>query len=110
MRRTAAWRLRLAGCHRRVRIHAGDFTARLPFEDATFDRVYGESVVGFQPADLVGSLLREVLRVLRPGGQFRDDRGVLGPGAGSGCGGRGVRVRDGRLRPRPGVSAGLDDP
>jgi len=70
MRRTATRRVRLAGCGRRVTIQAADFTAALPFAEATFDRVYGESVIAFHEPEQVARLLAEVYRVLRPGGWF----------------------------------------
>ncbi len=48
-----------------VRLVAGDI-ARLPFRDATFDSAYMVAVLGEVPDRLAA--LREVRRVLRPGG------------------------------------------
>ena len=60
--------LRLAGLDGRVRIERGDLTA-LPFEADSFDGVVSAHAVDhLGPATEQG--LREVLRVLKPGGRF----------------------------------------
>lgn len=60
--------LRQAGLSERVRIEHGDLTA-LPFDDQSFD-----AVVSAHAVDHLGKSteqgLREILRVLRPGGRF----------------------------------------
>lgn len=60
-------RAREEGVEGRVEIHYGDFH-ELPFEDATFDVVWSqESLLHAVDKPLV---LRECLRVIRPGGRF----------------------------------------
>jgi len=48
-------------------IVAGDLL-RLPFESGTFDSVLSMDVLEHMPADSVGAALREIHRVLKPGG------------------------------------------
>jgi SAM-dependent methyltransferase len=69
MLETARRRLSLAGLADRVSLTRAD-ASRLPFEDGAFDRVYMESVLGFQPPDQARRLLAEVRRVLRSSGRF----------------------------------------
>ena len=47
-----------------------DLRRRLPFEDGVFDRVYSSHVLEHFAHQDLGKLLREVRRVLRPGGHF----------------------------------------
>jgi len=42
----------------------------IPFEDNQFDRVYVESMLAIQPGDELIHTLREIARVLRPGGNL----------------------------------------
>ena len=44
--------------------------SRLPFAAACFDRVYTESVLGMQTSEVARRLLKEVRRVLKPGGLY----------------------------------------
>jgi SAM-dependent methyltransferase len=69
MLETARCRISLGGLAGRVSLARAD-AARLPFEEGAFDRVYMESVLGFQPPDRARLLLAEVRRVLRPSGRF----------------------------------------
>ncbi len=43
---------------------------KLPFEDNTFDRIYTESVLGFQTRESFKFILSEIFRVLKTGGIF----------------------------------------
>jgi demethylmenaquinone methyltransferase/2-methoxy-6-polyprenyl-1,4-benzoquinol methylase len=43
---------------------------KLPFEDASFDAAYSSFTVELFPPDEIGLAIREVWRVLRPGGRF----------------------------------------
>jgi SAM-dependent methyltransferase len=69
MLETARCRISLGGLAGRVSLVRAD-AERLPFGEASFDRVYMESVLGFQPPDRARLLLAEVRRVLRPPGRF----------------------------------------
>lgn len=60
--------LRLADMAERVEIRRGDLTA-LPFDDATFDAVVSAHAIDHLGSQ-IGTGLREVLRVLKPGGRF----------------------------------------
>lgn len=42
----------------------------LPFDDASFDVVMSNNMLGVVPSDMVRPILAEILRVLRPGGRF----------------------------------------
>ncbi|HET6446820.1 MAG TPA: class I SAM-dependent methyltransferase [candidate division Zixibacteria bacterium] len=42
----------------------------LPFSDNSFDRIYAESVLGFQKTDIAEDMLAEIFRALKPGGLF----------------------------------------
>jgi SAM-dependent methyltransferase len=69
---TAAARRRLerAGLLRSVTLLRADGASGLPFEGGAFDRVFAESVLGFQTPAAARVLLAEIHRVLRPGGVF----------------------------------------
>jgi ubiquinone/menaquinone biosynthesis C-methylase UbiE len=62
-------RLQWAGFADRTMLVRGK-AQRLPFADASFDRAYAESVLGFQDTDDIRNSLQEIFRVLRPGGRF----------------------------------------
>lgn len=51
----------------RLRLEAADGTA-LPYEDASFDAAYSSSVIEHIPGDGDSAAMRELARVLRPGG------------------------------------------
>jgi SAM-dependent methyltransferase len=70
MRRMARRRLRLAGLGRRARVHAARPGAPAPFPAATFDRVYTESVLGFQDTGAARAMLADIYRLLKPGGLY----------------------------------------
>jgi SAM-dependent methyltransferase len=63
-------RLRLLGLGKRSTLHLVKPGERLPFPDASYDRVYTESVLGFQDEAGTLALLGEIFRVLRPGGKY----------------------------------------
>lgn len=52
----------------RVQCQIGDFNEPLPFEDASFDAVYNVQALTY--ATDLAATLREVARVLKPGGRF----------------------------------------
>ncbi len=64
----AARRLWVAGLWQQAALRQADAAHGLPFPDASFDRVYGESVLCFQEPDPARAILAEVFRVLAPGG------------------------------------------
>jgi len=70
MLRVARRRVWLAGVARRVHLHQVSIGGTLPFPDDTYDRVYTESVIGFQDTFVIQSMLREIYRVLKPGGLY----------------------------------------
>jgi demethylmenaquinone methyltransferase/2-methoxy-6-polyprenyl-1,4-benzoquinol methylase len=54
---------------------------KLPFEEASFDAVYSSFTLELFPPDEVGLVIREVARVLRPGGRFGNvSMAKVGPG------------------------------
>ncbi len=53
-----------------IKLTNSDFTSPLPFSDDFFDKVYCESVLGFQSRTDLMLCLTEVNRVLKPGGLF----------------------------------------
>jgi SAM-dependent methyltransferase len=67
---TARRRLVVTGACGRPALVRADGSEGLPFADAAYDRVYAESVLGFQPPDEATLLLEEIHRVLRPAGLF----------------------------------------
>ncbi|MEP6776581.1 MAG: class I SAM-dependent methyltransferase, partial [Chloroflexota bacterium] len=70
MLRVARNRIRLVGLGRRSALHLVEPGGRLPFTDESYDRAYTESVLGFQNAEGAEVLLREIFRVLTPGGRY----------------------------------------
>ncbi|HRQ40286.1 MAG TPA: class I SAM-dependent methyltransferase [Chloroflexota bacterium] len=65
----AAQQRRRAGSWANTSLTQAD-SAALPFAGQTFDRVYSESVVGFQPEAAAEAMLRQIFRVLKPGGVY----------------------------------------
>jgi len=58
-----------AGLHDRIRLQVAPAT-RLPFEDGAFDVVFTSHVLKHLDDEALLTSLREVVRVLRPGGRF----------------------------------------
>lgn len=67
---TCRRRLRFCGVAKGVELVQADVTRSLPFPDEAFDKVYCESVLGFQTAEQLTVALAEIHRVLKPGGRF----------------------------------------
>ena len=63
-------RVRLCGLTGRIQLQQGRENIPLPFADASFDKVYCESVLGIQDAASAQLMLGEIYRVLKPGGRF----------------------------------------
>ena len=60
----------MEGVADRVEVETGDIT-RLPFTDASFDAVISMSVIhNIHPQDMRDQALRELVRVLKPGGRI----------------------------------------
>ena len=72
----ARQRIRLSGLGKRCTVQLVGPGGRLPFNDASFDRAYTESVLGFQDAEGAKALLDEIYRVLRPGGIFAANEAI----------------------------------
>lgn len=70
MLRIARRRLRLLGLGGKSTLRLVEPGGLLPFSDATYDRVYTESVLGFQDEQGAQALLTEINRVLKPGGKY----------------------------------------
>ncbi len=70
MLQVARKRIRLSGLGKRSAVHLVEPDGRLPFADASYDRVYTESVLGFQDAQGAKALLQEMYRVLKPSGRY----------------------------------------
>ena len=70
MLQVARQRIRLARLSDRSELHLVEPGGHLPYADAAYDRVYTESVLGFQDAEGAKALLREIFRVLKPGGRY----------------------------------------
>jgi SAM-dependent methyltransferase len=81
MLRVARQRIRLSGLGKRCTLQLVEPGGRLPFNDALFDRIYTESVLGFQDAEGAAALLREIYRVLKPGGLFAANEAIWRSGA-----------------------------
>ena len=78
MRRVARRRLRLTGLAEQVGLYAGD-GRMLPFAAATYQRVYTESVLGFQKAGDATAMLAQIFRVLQPGGFYVANEAIWKP-------------------------------
>ena len=72
-------RLRLAGLQSRAQTAEVRAGASFPFPDSNFDRIFMESVLGFQDAASAEALLSEVFRVLKDGGRFVSNEAVWRP-------------------------------
>jgi SAM-dependent methyltransferase len=55
----------------------------LPFPDQAFDKVFSESVLGFQDVAVVRKMLHEIQRVLRGGGLYVANEAIWRPGVDS---------------------------
>ena len=77
-------RLRLAGLGKRSSVQPVKPGERLPFGDATYDRIYTESVLGFQDEAGTEALLSEICRVLKPGGRFVANEAIWRAGVSAG--------------------------
>lgn len=67
MLRTARERVKRAGLSERVKFIQHDLNQPLPLEDKSFDASYAESVIALLEP---GPVMREIARVLRPGGKL----------------------------------------
>ncbi len=79
MLRMARKRLWLAGLRPRTSLSHASGT-RLPFAAKTYDRVYTESVLGFQNAPNAEAILSQIFRVLKPGGRYVANEAIWKPG------------------------------
>lgn len=72
-------RLWLAGLRPRTSLSHATGT-KLPFAGQTYDRVYTESVLGFQNATNAEAMLEQIFRVLKPGGCYVANEAIWKPG------------------------------
>jgi SAM-dependent methyltransferase len=79
----ARLRLKLAGLSARAALVRADGASGLPYAAESFDRVYAESVLGFQAPEAARLMLAEVRRILRPGGRFVANEAVWRSGTGA---------------------------
>lgn len=70
MLEVARQRVARCGLSERIQLQPGRENVPLQFPDASFDKVYCESVLGFQDAAAARHMLQEIYRVLKPGGRF----------------------------------------
>ncbi len=68
MIKVAERRLKLTGLKNNATVAQVSFNAALPFSNQFFDRVYSESVLGFQDDSSAQLILNEAYRVLKKGG------------------------------------------
>lgn len=66
----AKLRLKITGLKNRGKVITGLLDNSLPFESGSYDRIYSESVLGFQTEEAVRKLVKEIYRVLKKGGLF----------------------------------------
>jgi SAM-dependent methyltransferase len=78
MRRVARRRLQMTGLAGRVGLYGAD-GRMLPFAAHSYQRVYTESVLGFQQAGDAAALLAQIFRVLAPGGLYVANEGIWKP-------------------------------
>lgn len=71
-------RLTFTGLHQRIRLVQGSGTA-IPFPAGSFHHIYTESVLGFQDESTAQTMLTEIYRVLRPGGQYLANEAIWKP-------------------------------
>jgi SAM-dependent methyltransferase len=79
MLRVARTRLRWTGLQDRAQTAEVRVGAALPFTANSFDRIFTESVLGFQDAASAEVLLAEIFRVLVPGGRYVANEAVWKP-------------------------------
>ncbi|HEY5624373.1 MAG TPA: class I SAM-dependent methyltransferase, partial [Gammaproteobacteria bacterium] len=72
-------RVEAAGIADRVTLLKGA-ASQIPCDDDSFDSVYCESVLGFQKTPVLRSALREIHRVLKPGGRLIANDAIWKPG------------------------------
>lgn len=70
MLRVARARLKALNLHQKVNLTLITPEISLPFPDQSYDRVYTESVLGFQDEKIALRMLAEIYRVLKPGGLY----------------------------------------
>jgi SAM-dependent methyltransferase len=79
MRQVARRRLRMTGLAGQVGLYGGD-GRMLPFPANSYQRVYTESVLGFQQAGDATAMLAQIFRVLEPGGLYVAIEAIWKPG------------------------------
>lgn len=80
MLEVAQRRVAFCGLLEQIQLQQGRKNAPLPFPDASFDKVYCESVLGVQDAAAARQMLQEIYRVLKPGGRFVANEAIWKPG------------------------------
>ncbi len=73
-------RIRLAGLQGRARLVRANASAGLPFASGVYARIYTESVLGLASAEQAHTFLREIFRVLKPGGRYVANEAIWKPG------------------------------
>lgn len=77
---TARKRLAFCGFGKLAKLYKLEDGRKLPFENSFFDIVFAESVLGIQEGDSPAICLREIYRVLKPGGKLILNETVWLPG------------------------------
>lgn len=70
MLKAAKDRIKFTNLDGRITLFKGEMNKPFPFPDETYDKVYTESVIGFQPAESFQLMLSEIYRVLKKGGRY----------------------------------------
>jgi ubiquinone/menaquinone biosynthesis C-methylase UbiE len=70
MLQIAQKRIKFVASKMDIHLILGDFDSPLPFKDESYDRVYAESVLGFQSQEQIKFMLKEINRILKKSGLF----------------------------------------
>lgn len=63
-------RIKFTGLEEKITLFKCEINEPLPFQNGAYDKVFMESVIGFQPAEGMNQMLSEIFRVLKKGGIF----------------------------------------
>lgn len=67
---SAKQRIDILGHNEKIKLEKIKPGSNLPFRDHFFDKIFMESVIGFQDADTIKFMLKEIRRLLKAGGMY----------------------------------------